>query len=77
MYDCYSSGYYQFCSSPDLKEFTFVKNTATSGAFTPRHGTVIPLTAERRRLARSLPHERVAYGTVQGHPAILPVKQAS
>ena len=44
MYDCYSSGYYQFCSSPDLQNFTFEKNTKTSGAFTPRHGTVIPLT---------------------------------
>ena len=44
MYDCYTSGYYQFCSSTDLQNFTFVKNTTTSGAFTPRHGTVIPLT---------------------------------
>ena len=44
MYDCYSSGYYQFCSSTDLLSFTFVKNTTTSGAFTPRHGTVLPLT---------------------------------
>ena len=44
MYDCYTSGYYQFCSSTDLQTFTFVKNTTTSGAFTPRHGTVIPLT---------------------------------
>ncbi|MCM1109533.1 MAG: family 43 glycosylhydrolase [Clostridium sp.] len=46
MYDCYTSGYYQFCSSPDLEHFTAVKNTATSGTFTPRHGTVIPITAE-------------------------------
>ena len=44
MYDCYSSGYYQFCASQDLQTFAFVKNTTTSGAFTPRHGTVIPLT---------------------------------
>jgi len=46
MYDCYSNGYYQFCSSDDLSKFTFVKNTLTSGAFTPRHGTVIPITRE-------------------------------
>ncbi len=46
MYDCYGSGYYQFCSSPDLINFTWVKNTATSGSFTPRHGTVLPITEE-------------------------------
>ena len=44
MYDCYGSGYYQFCSSPDLKNFTWEKNTTTSGSFTPRHGTVLPIT---------------------------------
>ena len=44
MYDCYGSGYYQFCTSPDLTNFTFKQNTYTSGAFTPRHGTVIPIT---------------------------------
>ena len=44
MYDCYMNGHYQFCSSPDLYTFTFRKNTATSGSFTPRHGTVIPIT---------------------------------
>ncbi len=46
MYDCYTAGHYQFCSSPDLTTFSFVQNTATSGAFTPRHGTVLPITAE-------------------------------
>ena len=46
MYDCYTSGHYQFCSSSDLGTFNFVQNTATSGAFTPRHGTVIPITEE-------------------------------
>lgn len=44
MYDCYTSGYYQFCESTDLTNFTFKQNTYTSGAFTPRHGTVIPVT---------------------------------
>ena len=53
MYDCYMNGHYQFCSSPDLFQFTFRKNTATQGAFTPRHGTIIPITqAEKERLLR-------------------------
>ena len=51
MYDCYGNGHYQFCSSKDLKTFQFVQNTATQGAFTPRHGTIIPITkAEKERL---------------------------
>ena len=44
MYDCYMNGHYQFCTSTDLSTFTFKQNTYTSGAFTPRHGTVIPVT---------------------------------
>ena len=51
MYDCYTSHYYQFCKSPDLKRFEVVQNTATEGKFTPRHGTIIPITqAEKDRL---------------------------
>ncbi|KAA6302750.1 MAG: hypothetical protein EZS26_000920 [Candidatus Ordinivivax streblomastigis] len=46
MYDCYTSGYYQFCKSNDLDNFTWVCNTTTSGSFSPRHGTVIPITQE-------------------------------
>lgn len=46
MYDCYTSGYYQFCSSDDLINFTLRAQTTTSGAFTPRHGTVIPISKE-------------------------------
>lgn len=56
MYDCYSNGHYQFCSSPDLYHFSFVCNTDTHGAFTPRHGTVMTITdeeAERLRHAWS------------------------
>lgn len=49
MYDCYTSGYYQFCISPDLYTFTWAADTQTSGAFTPRHGTVIPITAAEQR----------------------------
>ena len=72
MYDCYSSGYYQFCSSPDLQTFTWVKNTKTSGAFTPRHGTVIPLTqAEADALLAAYPATGLQ-PTIVGmtHPAI-------
>lgn len=51
MYDCYTSHYYQFCKSPDLRHFEVVQNTATEGKFTPRHGTIIPITqAEKDRL---------------------------
>ena len=46
MYDCYNNGHYQFTSSTDLETFKFVQNTETKGAFTPRHGTVLPLTAQ-------------------------------
>lgn len=51
MYDCYAKGYYQFCKSNDLKNFTFVQNTKTYGTFTPRHGSVMAITdTERQRL---------------------------
>ena len=51
MYDCYAQGFYQFCKSNDLKNFTFVQNTKTHGDFTPRHGSVMHISAaERERL---------------------------
>ena len=60
MYDCYTSGYYQFCTSTDLESFTFRQNTYTSGAFTPRHGTVIPVTdAEVARIEAALNRKQV------------------
>lgn len=53
MYDCYSNKHYQFCTSDDLKTFKFVQNTETKGKFTPRHGTIIPITrAEKERLLK-------------------------
>ena len=53
MYDCYANGHYQFCKSDDLKKFEFVQNTETKGNFTPRHGTMIPITqAEKDRLLK-------------------------
>lgn len=60
MYDCYGSGYYQFCSSPNLTDFTWVKNTTTSGSFTPRHGTVLPITEEEyQALLTAFPSEEI------------------
>lgn len=56
MYDCYVNGHYQFTSSSDLNTFKFVQNTKTSGAFTPRHGTILPLTAaETAALMKAFP----------------------
>lgn len=51
MYDCYMNGHYQFCRSQDLQTFEWVADTQTTGRFTPRHGTIIPITrAEKDRL---------------------------
>lgn len=54
MYDCYTDGHYQFCRSKDLKTFQKVQDTETKGKFTPRHGTIIPITqAEKDRLLKA------------------------
>lgn len=42
MYDVYGAGYYEFCSSTNLTNFSVVKDISMD--FTPRHGTVIPIT---------------------------------
>lgn len=56
MYDCYVNGKYQFCVSKDLENFSYVCNTAMSGKFTPRHGTVMPITpAEAALLLEKFP----------------------
>lgn len=53
MYDCYGAGHYQFCKSADLKTFEWVADTKTEGKFTPRHGTIMPITqAEKDRLLK-------------------------
>ena len=44
MYDMYTSGAYQFTESIDLQNFSVVPNTV-SFDFTPRHGTIIPITS--------------------------------
>lgn len=46
MYDCYTEGYYQFCKSKDLIHFDFILNTPVGGEFTPRHGSVMPITEQ-------------------------------
>lgn len=53
MYDCYMAGHYQFCKSADLLTFKRVQDTKTSGVFTPRHGTVIAITAEEEALLKA------------------------
>jgi len=59
MYDCYGNGHYQFCKSEDLKTFQFVQNTEMKGKFTPRHGTIIPITrAEKERLLKAFPNHK-------------------
>lgn len=43
-YDCYADGVFHFCISTDLSSFTLVRETKTDGNFTPRHGSVLPIT---------------------------------
>ncbi len=56
MYDCYMNGHYQFAKSSDLNTFTYVQDTETKGAFTPRHGTTIQISdKEYKRLLKVFP----------------------
>lgn len=53
MYDCYTNGHYQFCSTTNLRNFSFVQDNYTIGA---RHGTTIPITDDEAvRLAAKWP----------------------
>lgn len=45
MYDVYTSGRYEFTESTDLENFTLTTRTVSMD-FSPRHGTVIPITQE-------------------------------
>lgn len=55
MYDCYGNGYYQFCETKDLSNFKLLHQTETKGMFTPRHGTVLPVTdKEVKRIEKAL-----------------------
>ncbi len=56
MYDCYGSGYYQFCTTTDWTKYQLKAQTVMKGAFTPRHGTVLPITEqEYNRLVTAFP----------------------
>ena len=58
MYDCYSSGMYEYCTSTDLSNFTYKCNSANTSIFTPRHGTTIAITTEEaQRLATKWPSD--------------------
>jgi hypothetical protein len=48
MYDVYNSGKYEFAISTDLKNFT-KDPRPISFNFTPRHGTVIPITEKEKK----------------------------
>lgn len=45
MYDVYTKGRYQFTKTKDLKQFTVVDHEVKMN-FHPRHGTVLPITAQ-------------------------------
>ncbi len=68
MYDCYTSGHYQFCKSTDLKAFHRVQDTQTSGAFTPRHGTVIAITKSELELLQSWSSLQVSARKLRNRP---------
>ena len=68
MYDCYAQGFYQFCKSNDLKNFTFVQNTKTHGDFTPRHGSVMHITAAERKRLEAWSDLQIAINKVQQYP---------
>jgi hypothetical protein len=52
MYDVYTKGKYQFTKSKDLQHFTVIDEEVSMN-FHPRHGTVLPVTAEEAaRLVR-------------------------
>ncbi|MHB9056894.1 MAG: immunoglobulin-like domain-containing protein [Paludibacteraceae bacterium] len=48
IYDMYTSGAYQFTESMDLENFSITPNPA-SFDFTPRHGTIIPITSTEKQ----------------------------
>lgn len=52
MYDVYTKGRYEFCISPDLQNFTLIRDRISMD-FHPRHGTIIPIThKEATRLTK-------------------------
>ena len=63
MYDCYTSGHYQYCTSPNLNDFTFAKDNYNINA---RHGTTISISNEEaKRLTQKWPSNALS-STPQG-----------
>ena len=52
MYDVYTAGYYQFTRSMDMENFSVIASNGVSMDFSPRHGTVIPLTEQEMMAVR-------------------------
>ncbi len=79
MYDCYGSGYYEFCKSKDLHNFEKIAQTQTRGLFTPRHGTTITITREEaERLRKQWPNTEARNPVIEGFradPEVLYSKQ--
>lgn len=48
-YDCFRDGVYQFCKSDDLIHFELINETKTEGNFTPRHGSILPISDSEYR----------------------------
>lgn len=67
MYDVYTAGYYQFTQSTDMENFSVIAD-AISMDFNPRHGTVIPLTAEELMAVRIRWDETVDVPSVHSEP---------
>ena len=66
MYDLYTKGKYQFTRTKDLKNFRVIDNEMTMD-FHPRHGTVMPVTAEE---AKRLRKQWMPAATVTHNPVL-------
>ncbi|WP_423738497.1 family 43 glycosylhydrolase [Christiangramia crocea] len=59
MYDVYADGEYQFTETSDLKNFKVVDEQISMN-FHPRHGSIIPITAEEtERLLKEFPSDNI------------------
>ncbi|MGN1263977.1 MAG: hypothetical protein ACI4TW_08060 [Prevotella sp.] len=52
-YDCFADGVFHFCTTTDLEHFTLSRATKATGTFTPRHGSVIPITEQEFQMLKS------------------------
>ena len=71
MYDCYTSGMYEYCTSTDLNNFTYKCQSANTSIFTPRHGTTITITTdEALRLVEEWPTDGMFHIGDTDEPAV-------